>query len=930
MLTTRRRCIKYLGGVMARDGDLVLVLSSCPHILFSSDFAYSDIELPEKQLTQLERHPPNPLAAMAAVAMSSPVQDTTSTTTRATPTLLNIPAELRNKIYTQVYELPPTGTRFIESTDNHPSLDSILACRQLHSEFKQMYTNACRNYWPGKAMVIKLLLDTVTTTAANDLRRASKAGILYVESFCVVGRDFRFDLDYSGHVWYSWTTSLQPPRRATQMLPWHVNSILRRSEVEGEIGDPTRGLGLSADYVVGIMEHARERVGKSMLTATQEQLLDVVWPACLPSARLQVTLQYLFRSATLHPNIAKHRNHADAMATQARRKRRRQSDSSDNEHNKIVSKSTIVHEVFHHSISAPNIDTSHSSNILVTSETRILLPIKPSRRSHITKACACDAAIEQITRDIAGLQFPTKGLLDQSHVDKPTLPCSHELRARVNSSAFWNSRSPTKRPPKRTQDSLGSPPASHAPKKEVTISNPTQSKAVRAHLLAIPSEIRNKIYELVYDAQMWKQAALSQPEKIIMFVYASDERQMLRKTWTNNDFPSQNAILACRQLYAEMNRMFQHARSAYWNTKTFVITFDMLVRGSRSSPSLQRGNSLATTRRFGDVVQLRRVLNFANRGLSDDFSHRNGHFAHRVKTFDQLEAESSFPSLLKQDPGKLCEALELATWWLKCRGTKVLFPEELYGASVLGRWTELQWEARQIFQELLNMEAMPPPPSVLLVFVGPKRRRPSIYPTQQQKRTSSPSPSTPCRVVISATMAQQRPKKRIKVVHNDDLQECGYAALDTSPVNESGPDSQNDLAPDPTQFVFTVPFRIEYRALYIARNEISQIISGMSRLQITANPLTARPPVFTRTPGRFKKRLVQPEGGGRPFYHVYREHLPLLPCPRYESQVTEYQIRRAKIATLSFWHAEHRSHQLKINRTPRQPRQPSLPHSAVK
>lgn len=181
--------------------------------------------------------------------------------------LLKIPREIRNKIYALVLEGTITEYGYIDSAGAHPSIDSILACRQLYAEYKSMYLHAYRDYWRNGLMYIGLRRGQRTKKAAENLSDP-KVAIRRIQSFLVKGKNtgggtFAFRLYYSREGnWHYFALLDEPTDPRLILLPvmgTTVNAFLREREMEGEFGDPSQDQGMTVSTLVEIIKYTKKQ-----------------------------------------------------------------------------------------------------------------------------------------------------------------------------------------------------------------------------------------------------------------------------------------------------------------------------------------------------------------------------------------------------------------------------------------------------------------------------------------------------------------------------------------------------------------------------------------------------------------------------------------------------------------------------------------------
>lgn len=180
--------------------------------------------------------------------------------TTESPRLLKIPREVRNKIYALVFEITKTASGYIDSAGPHPSLDSIMACRQLYTEYKSMYLHAYRGYWRNGLMHIYLRRGQRIKKAAENLSDP-KVAIRRIRYFLVKGKNagggtFAFRLFFSLSNWYYSAFLEEPTDPRLIRLPVMRDTVafLQEHEMEGELGDPSQDHGMTVSTLVDIIK----------------------------------------------------------------------------------------------------------------------------------------------------------------------------------------------------------------------------------------------------------------------------------------------------------------------------------------------------------------------------------------------------------------------------------------------------------------------------------------------------------------------------------------------------------------------------------------------------------------------------------------------------------------------------------------------------
>ena len=97
-----------------------------------------------------------------------------------------------------------------------------------------------------------------------------------------------------------------------------------------------------------------------------------------------------------------------------------------------------------------------------------------------------------------------------------------------------------------------------------------QAPPSQATLLGIPQELRNRIFEYVYDVSDMTSSRV----QVELFSTSWGSRKTAVRIPLHQAPPSQNAILLCRQLYIEMSNMQAAAFRQYWSEGTFEIGGD--------------------------------------------------------------------------------------------------------------------------------------------------------------------------------------------------------------------------------------------------------------------------------------------------------------------------------------------------------------------
>ncbi|KAK5719153.1 hypothetical protein LTR15_007676 [Elasticomyces elasticus] len=89
---------------------------------------------------------PHDRALQAARSQCEPPRPSTELVmAAAAPTLLTIPAEMRNNIYELVFGTQPAEANLLDPTP--PSKALLLGCREIYDEAKGLYSTAYKSYW---------------------------------------------------------------------------------------------------------------------------------------------------------------------------------------------------------------------------------------------------------------------------------------------------------------------------------------------------------------------------------------------------------------------------------------------------------------------------------------------------------------------------------------------------------------------------------------------------------------------------------------------------------------------------------------------------------------------------------------------------------------------------------------------------------------
>jgi hypothetical protein len=130
---------------------------------------------------------------------------------RSSPTLLSLPPELRNAIFSYVYGKAvanhiillrfQSGRAGVELDKAPPNKNSLLICRQIYNETKRMQAAAYRRYW----MVRKFLIIADRDTK-KDLHLATKAGLQHI-CHLAVHRYFEWPEKYTALISFNYTAA---------------------------------------------------------------------------------------------------------------------------------------------------------------------------------------------------------------------------------------------------------------------------------------------------------------------------------------------------------------------------------------------------------------------------------------------------------------------------------------------------------------------------------------------------------------------------------------------------------------------------------------------------------------------------------------------------------------------------------------------------
>jgi hypothetical protein len=131
------------------------------------------------------------------------------TAEKSSPTLLSLPPELRNAIFSYVYGKAvanhiillrfQSGRAGVESDKAPPNKNSLLICRQIYNETKKMQAAAYRRYW----MVQKFLIIADRDTK-KDLHLATKADLQHI-CHLAVHRYFDWPEKYTALISFNYT-----------------------------------------------------------------------------------------------------------------------------------------------------------------------------------------------------------------------------------------------------------------------------------------------------------------------------------------------------------------------------------------------------------------------------------------------------------------------------------------------------------------------------------------------------------------------------------------------------------------------------------------------------------------------------------------------------------------------------------------------------
>jgi hypothetical protein len=159
------------------------------------------------------------------------------TAERSSPTLLSLPPELRNAIFSYVYGKAvanhiilirfQSGRAGVESDMAPPNKDPLLICRQVYDETKKMQAAAYRRYWAVQKFLIIADRDT-----ERDLHLATKADLQHIRHLAVhryFARPEKYTALISFHysATFGWSVSMkssrpQQARSGGSSLPWYM------------------------------------------------------------------------------------------------------------------------------------------------------------------------------------------------------------------------------------------------------------------------------------------------------------------------------------------------------------------------------------------------------------------------------------------------------------------------------------------------------------------------------------------------------------------------------------------------------------------------------------------------------------------------------------------------------------------------------------
>jgi len=157
------------------------------------------------------------------------------TAERNSPSLLSLPPELRNTIFSYVYGTAvadhiillrfKSGRAGVESDKAPPNKDSLLICRQIYNEMKGIQAAAYRRYW-----IVQKFLIIADRDTKKELHLATKADLRHICNMAVhryfSGSKYTALISFHYSAAFAWTASMESsrPRQTTPShnLPWYT------------------------------------------------------------------------------------------------------------------------------------------------------------------------------------------------------------------------------------------------------------------------------------------------------------------------------------------------------------------------------------------------------------------------------------------------------------------------------------------------------------------------------------------------------------------------------------------------------------------------------------------------------------------------------------------------------------------------------------
>ena len=157
------------------------------------------------------------------------------------PTLLSIPQELRDTIFSYVYNTFDANNKVflrfktpyqagVEWNNAPPKKDALLVCKQIYAEQKKVQAAAYRRFWTAQKFIV--MVDNCSTrkrlhlVMKTDLQHIHRLAVHYwIRNYDYVLVNFSFDARNA------WTVDIEPWLGRPVGLPWYLADRPRRNNL---------------------------------------------------------------------------------------------------------------------------------------------------------------------------------------------------------------------------------------------------------------------------------------------------------------------------------------------------------------------------------------------------------------------------------------------------------------------------------------------------------------------------------------------------------------------------------------------------------------------------------------------------------------------------------------------------------------------------